>query len=97
MTTPDGYTPIREDQEEAYRDWIKQARSAAIRIARESGKVTIDDVRAVCPPPDKADPRVMGAIFHPRKLWTVVGYIKSGRRENHGRPIPEWTYQGPDG
>lgn len=71
---------------EAHRaEWLATARHAALRLYRRMARpITIDDVRAVCPPPAVYDPRVMGAVF---TGWIPVGYTNSRRRACHGRPI----------
>ncbi len=66
--------------------WLAQARQAAAAIAREKGSVTIDDVRALCPPPDTADPRILGRVFHDER-FARIGFRNSARRACHGRPI----------
>lgn len=71
---------------EVYRaEWLATARDAAFRLYRRLERpITIDDLRAECPPPEWADPRVMGAVF---SGWTPVGFTNSRRRTCHGRPI----------
>lgn len=71
---------------EVYRaDWLEEARHVAFRLYWQSEQpITIDDVRAECPPPPWADPRVMGAVF---RGWVAVGYVNSRRRTCHRRPI----------
>jgi hypothetical protein len=69
-----------------HREWIARARAAARRIAREKGQVTINDVRACCPPPQDADPRIMGAVFS-RTEFVRVGFAVSYRKPCHGRHI----------
>jgi hypothetical protein len=65
--------------------WLAEARQAAILLYRRVERpITVDDVRAECPPPGYYDPRVMGAVF---TGWNAVGYINSRRRACHGRPI----------
>ena len=66
--------------------WLAAARAAAEKLGREQTTVSIDDVRAVCPPPANIDPRVNGAIFN-SKRWELVGYRQSDRKTCHGRPI----------
>lgn len=66
--------------------WIDQAREVARQIARRDGTVTIDQVRAVLPPPKDVDPRCMGAVLH-SKEFTRVGFCNSERKECRGRPI----------
>lgn len=82
-------------QEDAHSRWIEEARQVAVRLARERGEVTIDDVREVLPPPVCVDPRINGVVFRPSKYWRCVGYRKSAREENHNRPIGIWQYIGP--
>lgn len=72
--------------EEHRADWLERARSSAIELAAANEKVTIDDVRDVCPPPEDVDPRVMGAVFR-GKHWECVGYQKSRRKSCHNRPV----------
>jgi hypothetical protein len=72
--------------EEHRAEWLEEARSAAYKIGCNGGKVTIDDVRRVCPPPVDVDPRVMGAVFL-RNTWRKVGYMNSRRKDGHGRHI----------
>jgi len=65
--------------------WLAKARTAALQLYRRVGRpITVDDVRAECPPPEFSDPRVMGAVF---TGWTPVGFTNSRRRTCHGRPI----------
>jgi CRISPR/Cas system CSM-associated protein Csm3 (group 7 of RAMP superfamily) len=68
------------------RTWVESARAIARRIAAERGQVTIDDVRVLCPPPEGADPRIMGSVFAGGQ-FAQVGRINSSRRECHGRSI----------
>jgi hypothetical protein len=74
-------------------EWIAQARAQARRIAAEKGQVTINDVRDVCPPPDGADPRIMGSVFVKRD-FVRVGFAASGREACHGRPIGVFKLRG---
>jgi len=74
-------------------DWIGQARDVARRIAGEKGQVTIDDVRALCPPPDSADPRIMGAVFAGNR-FERIGFIASQRDACHGRTIGVFKLRG---
>lgn len=67
-------------------DWLQKARAVAMLMGKEGGVVTIDMVRAICPPPPGADPRIMGAVM-PRSLWERVGYESSVRAACHHRPV----------
>lgn len=72
--------------EHARPDWLSQARAVAVDFARKNGRVTIDDVRKVLPPPEDIDPRIMGAVFA-GKQFVRVGYTNSNRATCHKRPI----------
>lgn len=85
------YAPdILKQHERKHGEWLEKARFMAREIATQRGRVCADDIWAVCPPPGGVDPRVMGAVFHPRKKWKVESYVKSRRKECHGRNIPVW-------
>jgi len=66
--------------------WLERARDIARAIAAETGSVTIDQVRLRCPPPDDADPRLMGAVFK-SDAFEPCGFVRSTRRECHQRPV----------
>lgn len=70
--------------------WIMEARRKAVELCRRNGEVSSDDIWQVLPPPEKADPRVMGAVFFPRDQWIVIRSEKSARKINHGRRISVW-------
>jgi hypothetical protein len=70
--------------------WIARARDCAIAIAREKGSVTVNDVREACPPPEGADPRIMGAVLLAPQ-FARIGMRPSDRRTCHGRPIGVFT------
>lgn len=73
--------------------WIARARAAARGIAAEKGAVTVNDVRAVCLPPEDADPRIMGSVFRPDE-FARVGFQVSERRSCHGRMIGVFRLKG---
>lgn len=84
------------DQMEVARSaFLKKARAAAIRLARQNGKVTVDDVHAECPIPKGIDGRVMGAVFRDRNVWASIGFRRSTRTICHGRPIQEFVLAHP--
>ena len=74
-------------------DWLTEAREVARRLAAENGEVTINDVRAICPPPKEIDGRVMGAVFT-RKDFIRIGFQNSDRKECHGRPVCIFALKG---
>lgn len=78
--------------EDTRADWLAKARTHARAMAAK-GPVTVDDVRAVCPPPSNTDPRVMGALFK-KDEWEPCGWVESTRRECHHRPIRTFKLRG---
>ena len=75
-----------DDLEAARPDWLSRARAIAMQIFRDSGEpVSVDDVRAVLPPPEGKDPRVFGVVF--RHGWRVATEVRSERKACHSRPI----------
>lgn len=76
------------------RQYLYAARSVAQQISARLGYVTVDQVRAVVPVPEDIEPRILGAVFYPRKEWQHSRAINSHRRACHGRPIGVWTYIG---
>ena len=80
--------------EEHRAEWLAYARGVAHRLYRHLGRpITVDDLRAECPPPPAVDPRVMGAVFNGSN-WTPVGFTNSRRRTCHGRPIRQFRPRG---
>ena len=84
----------------ARKEYLVRARVVAERLSKRlscrfgvRALVTVDNVRAYCPPPQDIDPRVMGAIFNTPD-WEATGYIKSTRKTCHGRPIAQFRYVG---
>ena len=73
--------------------WLSRAREAARLLAAEKGAITINDVRGVCPPPEGADPRIMGSVFLKRD-FERVGFAASSRDACHGRTIGVFKLRG---
>jgi hypothetical protein len=67
-------------------DWITAARAIARELAAAHGQVTIDDVRLRFPPPEGADPRIMGSVFA-KGAFVRIGFAASRRDACHGRMI----------
>lgn len=83
---------ILPEQESRRATFLLRARRAAKELAALNGDVTVDEVRAACPPPEGVDPRIMGCVFHERhadgaRIWQAVGYVKSARKACHHRPV----------
>ena len=82
--------------ERTRKDYLAKARRVAAQIAYTTQQpVCVDDVRALCPPPESIDPRVMGAIFN-RSDWEAVEFINSHRRTCHKRPIRRFVLRDGD-
>ena len=75
--------PLFEVSREA---WLAEARAVARGLGVGGVLVTIDEVRAILPPPAGIDPRVMGAVFK-RSEWVLDHYVSSKRVTCHKRPI----------
>jgi hypothetical protein len=75
--------------------WVRKARGVAYQIAKKRGSVTAEDVRKACPPDDRWDPRILGAVFRPgkRSPWRRVGWQEGTRACAHGRPIAVWALE----
>ena len=73
--------------EEHRPDYLSLARDAARKLLSERDSITINDVRAVCPPPSDIDPRVMGAVFRHADFEATGEFVLSSRTTCHRRPI----------
>lgn len=71
-------------------EWLAKARATAERLAAGGKTITIDMVRAECPPPADVDPKVMGAVFRPLGKWIKTGYVQSFRKASHGRAVAQF-------
>ena len=67
-------------------EWLQQAQKMAKAIAAKRGTVCSDDIHEVFPPPLKAHPNIMGAVFRGLGL-KVVGFKQTTRPSGHGRMI----------
>jgi hypothetical protein len=85
---------VMQSLEIARSHYLSKARKAARQIALDGdGTCTVNDVRAIEPPPENIDGRVMGAIFGGRD-WELDRYEKSTRAVCHKRPIARFKYVG---
>ncbi len=71
--------------------------STAQRLSRERGRITTDDIWDVVDQNPRmqlklnASPKTMTVAWYPQDLWVQTGrYLKSRRKQNHGRPVAEW-------
>lgn len=67
-------------------EWLSQAKRVAKDIAAKKGAVCSDDIHEMFPPPLKAHPNIMGAVFRGLGL-KVVGFKQTNRPSGHGRMI----------
>lgn len=67
-------------------EFLAKARRVALRLGKKGKAVTVNDVRALCPPPEEIDPRIMGAVFRTSD-WERLDYVSTNRRACHGRPV----------
>ena len=78
--------------EKRHPELARRLRETALRLAREKGVITSDDVWDAHPIPAGVEPRIMAAAFKPRKLWKKTGeYVPTRRPSANRRPIPCWV------
>lgn len=73
-------------------DFVQTMRDEATRIAKERGKVHIDDLRlrAIQLGIEPKSSAAWGSIFAERGKWRKSGYRASELPTNHGHVSPEW-------
>lgn len=77
--------------ERRYPELARRLQETALRLARERGTITSDDVWDAHPIPAGIEPRIMAAAFKPRTLWRKTGvYVPTRRPSANRRPIPCW-------
>ena len=67
-------------------DWIAKARDMAWWIAKQSGQVSINDIRGVIDLPDDYHPSTWGAVFK-SKDFEAVGYCQATHPSAHARVV----------
>lgn len=67
-------------------DWLKVARNEAVRIIRDKGYCTSDDIHERCEIPPWLHRNTMGAVFKDKR-FTFSGFTISRRPEARGRTI----------
>jgi hypothetical protein len=83
-------TPQLELYKNLNRDWIDAARRAAIRIAKEQGQVSSDEVRRECPITGSVHRKAMGSLFKTKDfIWS--GVKKSTTKTRKGGMIGVYT------
>ena len=74
-------------------EFLDLCRWVAVKIARQKGNVTVDDVRAEVKLPLNIDGRVLGAVFNKRD-FEKVGYTQTRIKTSHSRPIGVFVLRG---
>lgn len=67
-------------------DWIAKARDMAIWIAKQSGKVTINDVRQLIDLPDDFHHNTWGAVLR-GDAFELIGYCQATHPSAHARVV----------
>ena len=67
-------------------DWITKARDMAIWIAKQSGKVTINDVRQLIDLPDDFHHNTWGAVLR-GDAFEPIGYCQATHPSAHARVV----------
>ena len=67
-------------------DWIAKARDMAIWIAKQSGKVTINDVRQLIDLPDDFHHNTWGAVLR-GDGFEPIGYCQATHPSAHARVV----------
>jgi len=67
-------------------DWIAKARDMAIWIAKQSGKVTINDVRQLIDLPDDFHHNTWGAVLR-GDAFEPIGYCQATHPSAHARVV----------
>lgn len=67
-------------------DWIAKARDMAIWIAKQSGKVTINDVRQLIDLPDDFHHNTWGAVLR-GNAFEPIGYCQATHPSAHARVV----------
>jgi hypothetical protein len=75
-----------DDFELRYDNWLREARRAAWKWARQHGTVTADDVHRLTPIPPWIHHNCAGAVFR-SEHFRQVGFINSTRAEARARTI----------
>ena len=74
-------------------DWIAKARDMAIWIAKESGQVSINDVRQFIDLPDDFHPNTWGAVLR-GDAFQPVGFCQATHPSAHARVIRIYKLKG---
>lgn len=74
-----------------HEEWLAYARRVAVRLAREQGSVSADDLRAAgVETPEGVSFNIWGSVFNDSR-FVFAGYCKSKRPEAHSNLIRRWS------
>lgn len=74
-------------------EWISKARDLAVWIAKQSGQVTINDVRHLIDLPDDFHPNTWGAVFRGSE-FEAIGYCPATHPSAHARVVRIYKLKG---
>jgi hypothetical protein len=74
-------------------DWIAKARDMAIWVAKQSGKVTINDVRQLIDLPDDFHHNTWGAVLR-GDAFEPIGYCQATHPSAHARVVRVYKLKG---
>lgn len=74
-------------------DWIAKARNLAVRIAKRSGTVTINDVRRSIDLPDDFHQNTWGTVLR-GNIFEAIGYTTATHPSAHARIIRVYKLKG---
>lgn len=73
--------------EQTKKHYIYAARGLAVRICRERGEVTINDIREKLPPPEDMHPSVLGAVLRDKRFIHTGRYTSAKHTASHARKV----------
>lgn len=81
--------------EETASDWLCWVRKEAMKISRERGEVSADDLRRICDRENKQPhhQNAWGAVFRGTD-WEMIGRKTSSTDSAHAREIKIWRFVG---
>jgi hypothetical protein len=80
--------------EQTKKHYIYAARGLAVRICKERGEVTINDIREQLPPPEGMHPSVLGAVLRDKRFQHTGRYMSAKHTASHARKIGIYTLKG---
>jgi hypothetical protein len=88
-TLRDSQLALFEHRDTAF---LERCRTLAVAIARRTGQVSINDIRAEIVIPAEIHPSVLGAVFKSKK-FKAVGFTEATHPQAHARVIRVYQLQ----